>query len=136
MVLDSALERQPDQGLGSGWLRLAALVADRVPPSEIDAIWVFPAVYRDGREWGTAVISHRVAHDRIRIYTAQFMRVTRGRERGQERAEVREVGAGPAELIHQIMIGVQQRSGDGDPAVSVSPSLWYQEANDQSATQG
>ena len=57
---------------GAGWTRLAAAVAEQIPPVEVDGVWVFSPLRHEGREWGTAVLS-RVDGDRRRIYTARYM---------------------------------------------------------------
>ena len=41
---------------GVGWPRLAAAVAEQIPPAEVDAVWVFSTMRHEGREWGTAVL--------------------------------------------------------------------------------
>ena len=77
--------------IGLGWPRLAAAVADRIPPEEVDGLWLFPVLRHDGREWGTAVLA-RVDGERRRIYTARYMLAIKGKERGAFEASVQEVG--------------------------------------------
>src|SRR4029077_9375255 len=62
---------------GLGWPRLAAVVAEQIPPAEVDGVWVFPTVRHEGREWGTAVLS-RADGERRRIYTARYMLAIKG----------------------------------------------------------
>src|SRR2546426_1062124 len=53
-------DRPPlDPGRGPGWAKLAEAVALRVPPSEIETIYLFRPWKREGREWGTAVVACR-----------------------------------------------------------------------------
>src|SRR6202008_492715 len=47
----------PPPGQGAGWAKLAAAVETQVPPAEIDTIYVFRPIKREGREWGTAVVT-------------------------------------------------------------------------------
>jgi hypothetical protein len=51
----------PESGIlnrpGSGWDRLAAAVAGAVPASEIEAVWLFRTLRREGTEWGTALVA-------------------------------------------------------------------------------
>jgi hypothetical protein len=61
-------------GVGHGWTRLAEEVARLLPREEIDAVWAFPNIRRDGREWGTAVVA-RIEGGRRRIYTARYQQV-------------------------------------------------------------
>lgn len=123
-------------GLGLGWGLVARRVAELVPPEEIDGIWLFAPVRREEREWGTAVVSRRSEAGRRRIYTASYLLVVRGRERGQSRVVVEEVGESPAGVVHDVIAGVQQRAGESEPPVEVAPELWYGDEGDESTTRG
>ena len=116
-----------EPGRGPGWAKLAEAVATRVPPSEIDTIYLFRPLKREGREWGTAVVACRVADGgaRLRVYTARYMLVVRGKERGQSKIEVRETALSPAEVIAQVMQEAAERTGDSEPPVAVGPAIWY-----------
>lgn len=122
-------------GLGLGWTRVAQRLREHVPPAEIDGIWLFAPVLREEREWGTAVISRRTAGGRRRIYTASYLVVVRGRERGQGRVAVEEVGESPADVVHDVIAGVQERAGEREPPVEIAPELWYGEERDESAAE-
>ncbi len=119
-------------GLGLGWGRVARRVAELVPPEEIDGIWLFAPVRREEREWGTAVVSRRSPGGRRRIYTASYVLVVRGRQRGEGRVAIEEVGESPAGVIHDVIAGVQQRAGESEPPVEVAPELWYGDEGDES----
>ncbi len=123
-------------GLGLGWTRVAQAVAEAVPREDVDAIWLFAPVRRDEREWGTAVISARAGEGRRRIYTGSYMLIIRGRERGQARVVIEEVGESPTAVVHEVIAGVQERAGEPDPPVEVAPELWYGDQGDQSPSQG
>ena len=114
---------------GLGWPRLAAAVAEQIPPSEVDSIWVFTALRHAGREWGTAILS-RANGDRRRIYTARYMLVIKGKERGKFEASVQEVGSGPAEALAQLLRDAQRRIDDEQPPTSVPPEEWFAAAAD------
>jgi hypothetical protein len=135
-VTGAPVEYQRAAGVGPGWSRLATALRQVIAPPEIAAIWVFHPVRREDREWGTAIVVRRADPGRVRIYTARFMRVVRGRERGQGKTEVEEVGSGPAELVDDLVRGVQERAGETDPPASIAPELWYREDDDQPAAQG
>jgi hypothetical protein len=111
-------------GVGLGWSRLAEEVAGLLPRDEIDAVWAFPNIRRDGREWGTAVIA-RVEGGRRRIYTARYQLVLKGKERGQFEAAVEEVGSGPLETIAELLREVHKRTDDEHPPVSIAPADWF-----------
>ncbi len=117
----------PDgSGGGPGWAKLAAAVAVEVPPAEIETIYLFRPIKREGREWGTAVVTRRNPGGRVRVYTAKYMLVVRGKERGQTRLAVEEVALTPAEVVEQVIQATADRTGDTEPPVAVGAGVWYQ----------
>ena len=118
-----------DPGRGPGWAKLAEAVALRVAPSEIETIYVFRPWKRDGREWGTAVVACRAAagERRLRVYTARYMLVTRGKERGQTRLAVEETALSPAAVIERVMRTAAERTGDPEPPVALGRDVWYEQ---------
>src|SRR5204862_2665851 len=88
---------------------------------------------REGREWGTAVVACRAAEggDRLRVYTARYMLIVRGKERGQSRIEVEETGLSPADVIARVMQAAAERTGDPEPPVAVGRAVWYEGCRDQ-----
>ena len=115
-------------GQGPGWAKLAAAVEAQVPPAEIETIYVFQPIKRQGREWGTAVITRKDASPdrRLRVYTAKYMLVVRGKERGQAKVEVVEVALSPAEVLAQVMQATVDRGGDTEPPIELGPGVWYE----------
>ena len=115
-------------GQGPGWAKLAAAVEAQVPPAEIATIYVFRPIKRDGKEWGTAVVTRKsdTADGRLRVYTAKYMLVVRGKERGQGKFEVVEVGLSPAAVLAQVMQAIVDRGGDTEPPVELAPTAWYE----------
>jgi len=115
-------------GRGPGWAKLAEAVARQVPPAEIETIYLFTPLKREGREWGTAVVARRSAEGggRLRVYTARYMLIVRGKERGQSRVEVIETGLSPAAVIAQVMQATADRTGDPEPPVAVGAAVWYE----------
>jgi hypothetical protein len=118
----------PAPGQGAGWAKLAAAVEAQVPPGEIETIYVFRPIKRQGREWGTAVVTRKSAagDGRLRVYTAKYMLIIRGKERGQSKIEVTEVALSPAEVLAQVMQATVERGGDTDPPIELGPSAWYE----------
>ncbi len=110
---------------GTGWTRIAEALAETITPSEVEEIWLFAPVRSEGREWGTAVVSCRADDDRRRIFTASYVLVTRGRDRGQGRVVVEEVGQSPETVLHEVIAGVQERAGESEPPVQIAPEVWY-----------
>lgn len=118
----------PAPGQGAGWAKLAAAVEAQVPPAEIDTIFVFRPIKRDGKEWGTAVVTRKspAPDARLRVYTAKYMLVVRGKERGQGKFEVVEVALSPADVLAQVMQATVDRGGDSEPPVELGPAVWYE----------
>lgn len=115
-------------GQGPGWKEVATAVAAQVPPAEIETIYVFRPFKRDGREWGTAVVTRSGDSDqsaRLRVYTARYMLIVRGKERGRFKVEVQEVALTPAEVLSQVMQATADRTGDPEPPATVERSVWY-----------
>jgi hypothetical protein len=108
----------------SGWARLASAVAEVLPSAEVDGVWIFSPLRRDGREWGTAVLS-RVDGERRRIYTARYMLAIKGQERGKFEATVQEVGSGPLTALAQLLQDTRKRIDDEQPPTPVSPEIWF-----------
>jgi hypothetical protein len=104
---------------------MARELAQQVPPEELHGIWVFSAVRREEREWGTAIVARRGEGDRIRVYTARYLQMTRGRERGQGRVAIEEVASCPPSVLFEVLKGVQERMAETEPPVEISPSVWY-----------
>lgn len=121
-----AAGRRGAPGLGLGWRCVADAVAQAVPVSEVERIWLFPPVRREDREWGTAVVARRVRDDRVRIYTASYRLVVRGRERGQAQVSVDDVGETPDEVLAEVIRGVQARAREEDPPVEIATALWWE----------
>jgi len=115
----------PPPGTGPGWAKVAAAVEAQVPPAEIETIYVFRPIKRDGKEWGTAVITRKAADGRLRVYTAKYMLIVRGKERGQSRIDVTEVALSPAEVLAQVMQATVDRGGDTEPPVELGAGAWY-----------
>ena len=112
-------------GDGPGWAKLAEAVRNAVPPAEIETIYLFQPIKREGREWGTAVVTRASPEGRLRVYTARYMLVVRGKERGQSKIEVTEVALSPAEVLEQVMAATAERTGEAEPPVAMGRAVWY-----------
>jgi hypothetical protein len=104
---------------------VATAVEAEMPPAEIETIYLFRPIKREGREWGTAVVTRKTAEGRLRVYTAKYMLIVRGKDRGQAKVELTEVGLSPAEVLAQVMQATSDRSGESEPPVEVGPRAWY-----------
>ena len=114
---------QAAPGQGAGWAKLAAAVEAQVPPAEIEMVWL---LRRLNEEWGTAVVTRKAPDGRLRVYTAKYMLIVRGKERGQSKIEVTEVALSPAEVLAQVMQATVDRGGDTEPPVELRPAVWYE----------
>lgn len=123
-----------EPGVGEGWTRLAALVAERVPVAELDGLWVFRPIMHEGRQWGTALVT-RVDGDRRRIYTARYMHQLKGKARGAYSAEVTEVGSGVVETLEDVVALVEHRLDD-EPPVRIPLERWFPPTADPPAAAG
>jgi hypothetical protein len=125
---DSGAGRPLTFGQGPGWAQLATAVAAQVPPAENETIDLFPPKNREGCEWGTAVVTRRAEEgsSRLRVYTARYKLIVRGKERGRWKGDVAEVALSPAEVLAQVMQAAGDRSGDPEPPVIVERSAWYE----------
>ncbi len=99
-----------------------------MPPAEIETIYLFRPFTREGREWGTAVVTQRSAggEGRLRVHTARYMLVVRGKDRGDSKVEVMEVALSPAEVLEQVMRATADRTGESEPPMAVGRSVWYE----------
>lgn len=111
-------------GIGPGWERLIQSLRTALPVAEIDGIWAFRVVRREGRDFGTAILSRVEAHRR-RIYTARFILTVKGPTRGAFEWVLEEVGSGPLEALDELLAMVPKRSEEDEPPVPVSPETWF-----------
>lgn len=130
--MESATRVVPgDPGVGLGWTRLSVAIADQIPSDEIQRIWVFPALRREGREWGTAVVARPTEDRRLEISTAKYVMIVRGKDKGQDRIEVEEVGVSAEDVLGDVLRGVMERAGETEPPVEIPVSLWYPDGDDE-----
>ena len=113
-----------EPGTGPGWERLTAALRDALPTAELDRIWAFRVVRREGQDFGTAILS-RIEGDRRRIYTARFVLTVKGKKRGAFEWFLAEVGSGPLEALDELLALVPKRSDDEEPPVEVTPAAWF-----------
>jgi hypothetical protein len=111
-------------GEGPGWERLAQALRDALPVAELDRIWAFRVVRREGQDFGTAILS-RIEGDRRRIYTARFGLRVKGKQRGQFEWMLEEVGSGPLEALDELLALVPKRSDEEEPPAPVEPVRWF-----------
>lgn len=111
-------------GIGPGWEKLALALREALPTAEVDRIWAFLVVRRDGQDFGTAILS-RVDGVRRRIYTARFVLTVKGKKRGQFTWNLDEVGSGPLEALDELLALVPRRSDEEEPPAPVEVAAWF-----------
>lgn len=107
-----------------GWDRLGELLRGALPVAELDRIWAFRVVRRDGQDFGTAILS-RVDGERRRIYTAGFVLTVKGKKRGHFTWFLDEVGSGPLGALDELLALVPKRAEDDEPPEEVDPAAWF-----------
>jgi len=114
----------PAAPYGEGLSRLLGLVAERVPRGEVEEVWAFPPVRREGREYGVAVIARRLEGARRVVYRARYVLHLKGPERGRATLQVEETAEAPAELLPQVIEGVRRRADEAGEAELVNLEAW------------
>lgn len=134
MVRVTAGVARPPQA-GIGWPKVARALAETVPPAEIEGIWLFAPLRQKDREWGTAVVSRRADNGRRRIYTASYVVVVGGPERGQHKIVIEEVGEGPEQILYEVIAGVRDRAAEAEPPLEIPADTWYGTDDDEPSAQ-
>jgi hypothetical protein len=104
--------------------RLLDAIAAEMPPEEVDAVWVFPPVRREGREHGIAVVSRVAGADRRSVYRARYLVGLAGGERGKVSVRIELAAEGPADLVPSVIEGVRRRADEAGDAELVDLSEW------------
>ncbi len=113
---------------GEGLAALLDAVAAQMPPGDVETMWAFPGVRRDGREHGVAVLTRRGSGDRHLVYRARYVRVEKGQERGRIAVDIEETAEAPAELLPQVIEGVRRRADEAGDAELVDLGPWQRAA--------
>jgi hypothetical protein len=88
-------------------VRLLEALAARMPRAEVEAVYAFPPVRREGRDHGVAVVSRRLDGDRRLVYRARYVVALKGPERGKVMVAVEETAEAPAGLLPAVLEGVR-----------------------------
>jgi hypothetical protein len=121
---DTSVSTPTGSGIDPGWERLAQALRNAIPVEELDRIWAFQVVRRQGQDFGTAILS-RIENDRRRIYTASFVLAVKGKQRGRFEWSLDEVGSGPLEALDELLALVPKRSDEEEPPAPVEPAAWF-----------
>lgn len=113
---------------GDGLSRLLDAVAERMPILEVESVWAFPGVRREGREYGAAVICRRAGEGRFLVYRARYVLHVKGQDRGKAQLDVLETAEAPAEMLPRVMEGVRRRADEAGEAELLDLTSWHQGA--------
>jgi pyruvate/2-oxoglutarate dehydrogenase complex dihydrolipoamide acyltransferase (E2) component len=111
--------------------RLLAALDAAMPRDEVEAVYAFPPVRREGREHGVAVVSRVSTGDRRRVYRARYAVVLKGPERGKVTVAVEETAEAPAALLPEVLEGVQRRADEAGEAEPVDLAAWKAGGSEQ-----
>jgi hypothetical protein len=113
---------------GDGLSRLLDAVAERMPVAEVESVWAFPGVIREGREYGAAVICQRAGEGRFVVYRARYVLHVKGQDRGKAQLEVLETAEAPADLLPRVIEGVRRRADEAGEAELLDLTSWHKGA--------
>jgi len=109
---------------GAGPAQVLDKVAELMPKAEVEAVWAFPGVRRDGREHGVVVISRRAAGDRHVVYRARYVIQEKGQARGAVAVTLEETAEAPADMLPRVIAGVRDRADEAGDADVVDLGPW------------
>lgn len=105
--------------------RVLGLIATQMPAAEVENVWAFPGVRREGREYGVVVVSRTMAEsDRKRVYRARYTLDIKGERRGAATMELEEVAETPADMAEKVIAGVSRRADEAGDAELLDLSAW------------
>ncbi|HVO35526.1 MAG TPA: hypothetical protein VMT21_08180 [Gemmatimonadales bacterium] len=114
--------------------RLLDALAERMPRSEVEAVYAFPPVRREGRDHGVAVVSRVAGGDRRLVYRARYTVALKGPDRGKVTVNVEETAEAPAGLLPEVLEGVRRRADEAGEAEPVDLTAWKAGEGEQSGT--
>jgi hypothetical protein len=113
------------------------VVGSVMPRAEVEAVWAFPALRREGREYGAAVVSrvtggavHAAAvpevgpAQRRRVYRARWHVQLKGQDRGRWSVELVETAEAPAATLDRVLEGVRRRADEAGEAEPLDLTAW------------
>ncbi len=104
--------------------RLLEVLAQRMPKEEVEAVYAFPPVRREGQEHGVAVVSRMAGGDRRLVYRARYVVALKGPERGKVTIAVEETAEAPAASLRDVLEGVRRRADEAGEAELVDLTAW------------
>lgn len=112
---------------GEGLGAVLDMVAGRMPKAEVEAVWAFPGVRRDGKEHGVVVVSRRGEGERRVVYRARWVIQEKGQERGKVSVDVEETAEATHDLLPKVIAGVRDRADEAGDADVVDLGPWMKD---------
>ena len=109
---------------GDGLAALLDLIAERMPKSEVEAVWAFPGVRREGREHGVVVVERHLAESRRLVYRGRYALQLKGQERGRIAVDLEETAEAVPEMVTRVIEGVRRRADEAGEAELVDLGPW------------
>ena len=109
---------------GDNLARVLDAIAERMPREEVEAVWSFPGVRREGKEYGVAVVTRRGASDRHIVYRVKYVLELKGQARGSAKIDIAETAEAPADMLPRVIDGVRERADEAGEADVVDLSSW------------
>ncbi len=105
-----------------------------MPREEVDEVWAFPGVRREGREYGVAGVTRRgtggggggggAGAAKLVVYRARYTLQLKGQDRGKIAVELEETADAPGELVPRVIEGVRRRADEAGEAERVDLGRW------------
>ena len=114
--------------------KLLDVIATAMPREEVEAVWAFPPVRREGREHGVAVVSRLLGDDRRRVYRARYAVGLGGASRGAITVELEPAAEGPSDLVRSVIEGVRDRADEAGDAERLDLTAWKATGDERAAT--
>ncbi len=109
---------------GEGVALVLDQVAGRMPRHEVESVWAFPGVLRDGREHGLVVVARRAADGRQLVYRGRYVITRKGQDRGRSSVTLEETATAPPDLVARAVDGVQDRAAEAGLADPLDLGPW------------
>lgn len=103
---------------------LLEALSERMPREEVEAVYAFPPVRREGREHGVAVVSRVMSGERRLVYRARYVVALKGPDRGKVTLAVEETAEASAALLPEVLEGVRRRADEAGDAEPVDLTAW------------
>ena len=113
---------------GDGLARVLDAIAERMARADVEAVWSFPGVKRDGKEYGVAVVTRKGAGDRHIVYRVRYVLELKGAQRGTATVEIAETAEAPADMLPRVIDGVRDRADEAGDAEVVNLTAWKEDA--------